>query len=144
MISLEERIMGQTFFLWGPHHIPAREGLAPSTQTTGVQIHLLPRRLTWSVGHVWLCISVVFLPFCSSGLGVACFCVFLRAREYEWNEANNFTDVYNSKHSSCIRLLRKCLSSACSAPGNIKVLRLQRCVTHEPCHWGAFSGPCSR
>lgn len=59
-------------------------------------------------------------------------------------EANNLTNVYNSKYSSCFHLLRKYLSSACSAPGNIKVLPLQRCATHEPCPWSAFSGPYSR
>lgn len=32
MIALEERIVGQTSFLWGAHHIPARERLAPCTQ----------------------------------------------------------------------------------------------------------------
>ena len=45
----------------------------------------------------------MFFPFfCSSGVGVACFCLFLRATEYEQKEANNFTKAYNNKPSSCI------------------------------------------
>lgn len=98
--------MGQTFLFGGAHHIPTREELTPSTKTTVVQLRLLPRSLTWSVGCIWFCISVVFLSFCSSGLGVACLSVPLGAREYEWNEANNFTNAYDSKHSTCIHLLR--------------------------------------
>lgn len=86
--------MRQTFLLWGTFDVTRLQEqgrLLGGSQTAAVQIRLLPGGLAGPVGCTRLGTSVVFLPFCSSGLGVTCFSLSLEARAYGWNEATVIT-----------------------------------------------------
>ena len=106
---------------------------------------LSPGRLAWSMGCIWLCISVVVSSFCSLSPGVTCFPGVLgEAREYGWNEEESFTKVEKTTRSSCIHLLKKSVflgPVTCQAiSGDTGVIKMS--PTHPAP--GGLSGACSR